>query len=379
MATTVRLAPVQIDYLNFIRAAAAQIVLIGHASGYFMAGMERDGHLETFGVLVFFLLSGFLITSSVLQKLDRDDYGFGHYLIDRFCRIFAGYVPALLFVAVVDATLRPLPDYPYAASSGPLTCFGNLFMLQEFPVFQILRRLGMPEQGWFIEAFGSGRPFWTVAIEWWIYLSFGYLVFRIIRHRRFGLGEAVALALLGIVPFYNAMGGVGHCLTFVWALGAGAALIRHKLGDLASAARMRWIWAASLLLSLAGIGGHALAMGFQVYELQFAIFTGAALFSLFFLLGTLGIGLPARASSVINRFADYSYSLYLTHFTVLIWFALRQPAPDHRSPLTFALLVVTANAIALGFWFLFERHYPLLARQAKAALDRRRLPQPARA
>ena len=379
MATTVRLAPVQVDYLNFIRAAAAQIVLIGHASGYFMAGMERDGHLETFGVLVFFLLSGFLITSSVLQKLDRADYGFGHYLIDRFCRIFAGYVPALLFVAVVDATLRPLPDYPYAASSGPLTWFGNLFMLQEFPVFQILRRLGMPEQGWFIEAFGSGRPFWTVAIEWWLYLSFGYLVFRIIRRRRFGLGEAVALALLGIVPFYNAMGGVGHCLTFVWALGAGAALVRHRLGDLASAPGMGWIWAASLLLSLAAIGGHALAMGFQVYELQFAIFTGAALFSLFFLLGTLRIGLPARASSVINRFADYSYSLYLTHFTVLIWFALRQPAPDHRSPLIFAVLIVTANVVALGFWFLFERHYPLLARQAKAALDRRRLPQPARA
>ncbi len=89
MAATVRLAPVQVDYLNFIRAAAAQIVLIGHASGYFMAGMERDGHLETFGVLVFFLLSGFLITSSVLQKLDRPEYGFGLYRFDRFCRSVA--------------------------------------------------------------------------------------------------------------------------------------------------------------------------------------------------------------------------------------------------------------------------------------------------
>jgi peptidoglycan/LPS O-acetylase OafA/YrhL len=376
MATSVRLAPIQVDYLNFIRAAAAQIVLLGHASGYFMAGMERDGHLETFGVLVFFLLSGFLITSSVLQKLDRADYGFGHFLIDRFCRIFAGYVPALLFVAAVDATLTALPDYPYAASSGPLTWFGNLFMLQEFPVFQILRRLGMPEQGWFIEAFGSGRPFWTVAIEWWLYLSFGYLVFRIIRRGRFGLREAIVLALLGIVPFYNAMGGVGHCLSFVWALGAGAALVRHRLGD---PARLRWVWAGALALSLAGLGGHVLAMGFQVYELQFAIFTGTALFSLFFLLGSLRIGLPVRASALINHFADYSYSLYLTHFTVLIWFALRFPAPDHRDPVTYAILIVTANVVALGFWFLFERHYPLLARQAKAALDRRRLPQPARA
>ncbi|MEI9984549.1 MAG: acyltransferase [Aliidongia sp.] len=379
MATTVRLAPLQVDYLNFIRAAAAQIVLIGHASGYFLSGLERDGHLETFGVLVFFLLSGFLITSSVLQKLDRPEYGFGHYLIDRFCRIFSGYVPALLFVAAVDATLRTLPDYPYAASATPLTWFGNLLMLQEYPVFQILHRLGVAQQSWFIEAFGSGRPFWTVAIEWWLYLGFGYLVFRIVRRRRFGLAEAAILALLGIVPLYNAMGGVGHCLTFVWALGAGAALVRQRLTSLGLQGSGRWIWAGAVLVSLAGLGGHILASGLQVYELQFAIFVGGVLFSLFFLLGTVRRGLPARLSRLINRLADYSYSLYLTHFTVLIWFALRLPAADHRAPLTFAVLFVTANAVALVFWFLFERHYPLLARQAKAALDRRRLPQPARA
>ena len=376
MATTVRLAPLQIDYLNFIRAGAAQIVLIGHASGYYLAGLERDGHLETLGVLVFFLLSGFLITSSVLQKLHRPDYGFGHYLIDRFCRIFSGYVPALLFVAAVDATLMALPAYPYADSASALTWAGNLLMLQEYPVFQILHRLGMAQQPWFIEAFGSGRPFWTVAIEWWIYLGFGYLVFRIVRRRRFGLREAAILAALGIVPLYNAMGGVGHCLSFVWALGAGAALVRHRL---AAATGNPWLWAGAAVVSLLALGGHILAAGFQVYELQFAIFTGGVLFSLFFLFGTLTGTLPAWLSRVIDRLAGYSYSLYLTHFTVLIWFTLRLPSAGHHDPAIFAALFVTANAIALGFWFLFERHYPLLARQAKAALDRRRLPQPARA
>jgi peptidoglycan/LPS O-acetylase OafA/YrhL len=275
--------------------------------------------------------------------------------------------------------MRSLPGYPYAASSTPLTWFGNLVMLQEYPVFQILRRLGMPEQSWFIEAFGSGRPFWTVAIEWWLYLGFGYLVFRIIRRRRFGLGEAAMLAVLGIVPLYNAMGGVGHCLTFVWALGSGAALARERLAAFAAHPAARWIWAGATLVSLAALGGHVLASGLQVYELQFAIFTGCVLFGLFFLFGTLPIGLPRQLSRLIDRLADYSYSLYLTHFTVLIWFVLHRPSESHRDPATFAALFVTANVVALAFWFLFERHYPLLARQAKAALDRRRLPQPARA
>ena len=161
MAHSVKLAPCQIDYLNLVRALAAQIVLVGHSTAYFLAGHDRGGRWETFGVLVFFLLSGFLIASSVQQKRDRADYRFGHYLIDRFCRIFAGYLPALVLVAVVDGLMRDLPAYPYAASSSPLQWLGNLVMLQEYPVFQILRRLGAPEQSWFIEAFGSGRPFWT--------------------------------------------------------------------------------------------------------------------------------------------------------------------------------------------------------------------------
>jgi peptidoglycan/LPS O-acetylase OafA/YrhL len=376
MASTVRLAPLQIDYLNFIRAAGAQLVLIGHASGYFLAGLERDGHIETFGVLIFFLISGFLITSSVLQKLDRPDYGFSHYLIDRFCRIFAGYLPALLFVAAVDASLSTQPGYPYADSRSSLDWFGNLLMLQDYPVFQVLRRLGMPAQPWFVAPFGSGRPFWTVAIEWWIYLAVGYLVFRIIRRRRFGWVEAATLAALGVVPLYNAMGGVGHCLTLVWAFGAGAAVVRQRL---AAAASARWIWICAVMTSLAALGGHVFQLGLQVYELQFAVFVGAVLFSLFFLFGTISASVPRWAGRLLDRLAGYSYSLYLTHYTVLIAFALNWPSAEHRAPLTFAVLFVTANAVALCFWFLFERHYPMLARLAKAARDRHRLPQPARA
>ncbi len=36
--------------------------------------------------------------------------------------------------------------------------------LQECPLFQILRPLGVPNQPWFFGPFGSGRPFWTISI-----------------------------------------------------------------------------------------------------------------------------------------------------------------------------------------------------------------------
>jgi len=382
MAASVRLAPLQIAYLNLIRGSAAQIVLIGHASGYCLAGLEQNGHIETFGVLIFFLLSGFLITSSAFQKLQQPDYGYRHFVIERFCRIFCAYVPALLLVAAVDATVQALPAYAFHASDSPLTWIGNLLMLQEHPIFQILRRLGVGEQPWFIETFGSGRPFWTVAVEWWIYLGFGYLVFCVIRRRRLGLREIAALSVLGIVPLYNAMAGVGHCLTFVWALGAAAALLRHPLSALsrlATRGHARRCWAAVTLISLLALCGHVLATGLQVYELQFATLTGFVLFSVFFLLGTYRQPAPGLLTWAFDRLAGYSYSLYLTHYTILTWFKLRVPSATHWDPALFAVLFATANAVALGFWFLFERHYPALTRRAKRVFDRRGPLQPVRA
>jgi peptidoglycan/LPS O-acetylase OafA/YrhL len=377
MAHSVKLAPCQIDYLNLVRALAAQVVLIGHSTAYFLAGHDRGGRWETSGVLVFFLLSGFLIALSVQQKRDRTEYRFGHYLIDRFVRIFSGYLPALVMVWVVDGLMRDPPEYPYAASSTPLQWVGNLVMLQEYPVFQILRRLGMEDRSWFIEAFGSGRPFWTVAIEWWIYLFFGYLAFFVARRKRLGVRDTLILAAIGVVPIYNAMGGVGQCLTFVWMIGATAAwfqdrLIRHG-GPAALPGRRRWAWglAGMTLLSAVLLAGRLMANDGRIYDLQFALFAGGVLFGLFFLLGMRPITVPRLVSRAIDRIADYSYSLYLIHYTVLIWFVVHRPSANHYDVATFVEIFLIANAAAWIFWFLFERHYHRLSGWAKNRLDRR--------
>src|SRR5581483_2441779 len=177
------------------------------------------------------------------------------------------------------------PGYPFQSDYSAGTWLGNLAMLQDYPVFQVLRRLGFPEEPWFIRPFGSGRPFWTVSIEWWIYLSFGCAAFLVLRRRRVGVPSLLALAAISVVPIYNAMGGVGDCLTFVWTFGALFALLQNWLSKQPdpedAAARTRAIRVLCLFcIALCGLmlAGRVTVTGFRVYDLQSAVFIGGILF-----------------------------------------------------------------------------------------------------
>jgi peptidoglycan/LPS O-acetylase OafA/YrhL len=374
VASSVRLAPLQVDLLNLVRAAAAQLVLVGHATHYYLdIRLNGQGRLETMGVLVFFVLSGFLISSSVVQKWNRPDYRFEHYLIDRACRIFVAYGPALVLVAAADAMMRAHPAFPFPENESLGTWLGNAAMLQDYPVFQVLRRLGVPEQAWFIRPFGSGRPFWTVAIEWWFYLFFGYLAFVALRSR-LSFRSLAVLAVLGVVPLYNAMGGVGDCLTVVWAIGSLFALLQNRLARRPEAkSKVAALSVLGVVVCAVLLLGRVVATDFRVYDLQFAMFTSGILFGLFFLAGAAGFTLPPPLRRAIDFLANYSYSLYLIHYTILLLFVAYLPSSTHHDVSEFLALVIVANLCSIVFWLAFERHYQAIARAAKGALDRHRL------
>jgi peptidoglycan/LPS O-acetylase OafA/YrhL len=74
--------------------------------------------------------------------------------------------------------------------------------------------------------------------------------------------------------------------------------------------------------------------------------------------------------------ANYSYSLYLTHLTIF-WFAfVRFPGHEDDSRL-FWLAIATANAVAIAFWWLFERHHRRIAARLKALFPSRTEENPA--
>jgi peptidoglycan/LPS O-acetylase OafA/YrhL len=371
------LSSAQIAYLDAVRAAGAIMVLLGHAAHYFWPqSWMANGVMQGLGVYVFFLISGFLITLSVLQKLHSPTYGFGDYFADRFFRIYAALLPALVLVALMDFFIVGEPGYQWRRDYNLQTWIGNLLMFQDYPVFQILRRVGMPDAPWMIAPFGSGRPLWTISIEWWIYMLFGGIMFFCVRRRGRIAGLTIlALVLVSIEPAYHFVGGFGQCLSMLWLAGSGAAFLFHYLP--AVHAHVPALGHERLLKTGLGIAGIALlamavrwfANRFQVYELQFGLYLGFFLFGIFFALGAERVSVTAPLTRAAAALAAYSYSLYLTHHTVLEFVAVKRPDLV-GGPAAFWGMVVACNLFAIAFWWAFERHHRILSRAARGWMAR---------
>lgn len=126
--------------LDLIRLVSAQLVVIGHT----IQGLEifpflqppYAPYMQNVAVVVFFVLSGFLISYTVFSRRDRTDYDFRVYFIDRFFRIYSGYLPAIVFIIVIDSiniAAFGREGFAYADALDLKTIIGNVLMLQDYP------------------------------------------------------------------------------------------------------------------------------------------------------------------------------------------------------------------------------------------------------
>ncbi|MBC6994124.1 acyltransferase [Neolewinella lacunae] len=350
-------------WLDLLRGLSAQAVVIGH--GLFFCGLmnlETDPGIfvvQNFAVLLFFILSGFLITYSTAGKLVRTPgYGFSHFFIDRFSRIYTAFVPALVLVFLIDSWSIYLnaATYQYGAGYNPKTFVGNLLMLQDAPGVSLL--LGR------LTSFGSGRPFWTLSVEWWIYLCFGWLLLRVLRPARRRWYDALLLLPLLVIPAFNFWGGKGNGLMVTWLFGAVAYLLLagHQLQKL----RPQCYLAGALLF--AALGALRFRETGQEYDviLAFAA-TGAVMTLLAYFQHTTW---PRRLASAVRTNAAFSYTLYLLHYTVYDF--LRSHLGDFFTPWTLLLAgFLLSNLLSLAVGLFFETK---ATRWVKNGLYRRFLP-----
>jgi peptidoglycan/LPS O-acetylase OafA/YrhL len=346
-------------FLDLLRGLAANLVLIGHAADVFKTGSHVPA--GNIGVGIFFILSGFLILQSSLARLQRPGPYFAPYMIDRFARIFTAYIPVLILVAAVNAIVDLGRWGQEGTSTGPAAFLGNLLMLQDYPVFQAIHRL---VGDWFyVRPYNTAEPFWTIPIEFWIYVVFGLAFFGLgVRERLRWLPSAL-LALVALpVVIWNAAAGGGNGLSLVWLVGAVGAYV--WVGAWHRSAYKLQIGATVFLAAGICLLGRGLKTGWNFQDLAMVLCEAMLVITSVSMVDGLRT-LPGAIRGACAFVASYSYSLYLVHNTVLV--VVRHYLLGVLGQAALPVALVAAHAVAFVLYILFERHY----RQVGAWLKRR--------
>ncbi|MBU0604562.1 MAG: acyltransferase [Gammaproteobacteria bacterium] len=361
--------PLQATLLDALRVFAAQMVLIGHIYSIVLYPGHSLG-IGDLGVVIFFVLSGFLIVYTTLNRLEGPGYGLRGYLTDRFCRVFVPYLPALLCILAMDSAVRAwAPTQIYGDYYKVRHFVASLLMLQQHPAGLFIDQI-MGLSVFKLATFGSARPLWTVAVEWWLYVTFGLLLFGFQGGAQ-TWPRVLALMVALPVPLFNMVAGTGPGLSLLWCMSGGLAWLYWRAkkapGVPSPSVGVKWVlrgvFGVVLLLFVARLAWtgwleHRASFErliFYDFNLYVLIIIGCAALFL------LRMDRKDGARNRVTRFAaDYSYSLYLIHYSFIVLlhaFGLFTGKPV----LDFLIFFVACNVVSVVFWFLFERHYRRVA------------------
>jgi peptidoglycan/LPS O-acetylase OafA/YrhL len=331
--------------LDLVRFLCSQGVLAGHL--FYFLNMEAGSltGLASYCVLIFFVLSGFLISSSLYRNMSSDPtYSFGSYFRDRFFRIYPPFLASLVFVFALDLTGFLITSQPFSLTQYLFNFVINTLQLQEFPAATYINTHYMIEFFRF-HYFGTNLPLWTIGIEWWMYMFFGLTVFLITGKVKFRLMNVFILFFLMITPVYFMFraGRMAPGLTLYWFCGALITSIATKF----SLNKGIFPAFAGVLLLLTGLTGFH-SLGFTPSVI---IFCAGLL-----ILHADDYGRYYKVSNGVKRIAKflagYSYSLYLIHYPIL-YFAVHVFKPAGKIS-TFIVLYLIVNIIAIIFAGFFE-------------------------
>lgn len=343
-----------IIYFDFIRVLATNLVVFGHAGALFQ--LERSVQPAGMGVVLFFILSGFLIMVAAMRRWERSGPQFGSFMIDRCARIFVPFLPILLAVALVNALLDPADYGQMGFNRGPVALAANALLLNDYPLIQAASQ-AVDVEAWFPRSYNTAEPFWTLPLEFWTYVVFALLFFGLARREPINRGlAALLLAVAGPVFLWNTFAGGSGCLTLVWVVGAVAGHLWYQHHErIRESAAIGWLMLGFGLLAWLG---RMLKVGYVPYEFQQAVFVSLVVFGAFLVIADRQ-RIAQRTGRIMTLLASYSYSLFLIHNTVIIVFV--EHFAEALGPAAPWLAIVAAHAVAVLFYLAFERNYQHVA------------------
>ena len=299
---------------------------------YFLTGFGHEA------VMVFFVISGYLVGGKVWSLYREGRFGWRRYLADRFSRLYAVLIVALILGAAMDWS-----GYLFFNKYGLYNhgYEGSIAVLGAAPI----ERMGWRDflvNAFFLQTivgptFGSNGPLWSLAYEWWYYVLFPAMVALVFRKGWMGVAVGAVLTILLIFVLPSDI----IWLFGIWVLGVGAAAwplhnsgaLISDGGEQKSEARDGWGGVSKQVPCSAKGGWRVALIALAVLFLMGALLLARSevlkvpygwqyLLGMAFALMLLYLAKSSRLwvfSKPSAYLADFSYSVYLIHFPVLMF------------------------------------------------------------
>jgi peptidoglycan/LPS O-acetylase OafA/YrhL len=287
-------------FLDAVRFIAAFTVFVAHSQAVWYPEKELDlvpSHLSHGAVVVFFVMSGFVIAHTTTNK----KRGLKEYIVARLSRLYSIFLPAIIITilcAIAIYTTNPALLKEYYSEKLGIRYIISLFFCNEIWFFSSAPKLN--------------GPIWSLSYEFWYYVIFGCFFYK--RKR----------LLIPILACFIA-GPKILLMMFIWLTGWLAYhLPQPKLRPLAT-----WLLIAIsltfsifLMLFLPSVPSPVNTGKFYwadqfVTDWIIGIFIGIALF---ILPTTVNKGLTGNTKGVVllRKLGDLTFPIYVLHFPLLV-------------------------------------------------------------
>jgi peptidoglycan/LPS O-acetylase OafA/YrhL len=329
----------KIGKLESIRGFAAIYVMLSHLFSNHLH-LQRSWIGQPFrfaqeGVLLFFLLSGFVIYYSWHEFAGTKD--FKTFFFKRFKRIYPLFLLSLLLAYFIGASTFTL-----------FGLLGNLAMTQGFDA----------DLGWKSAPFMGNEPLWSLSYEWWFYMMFFPLYCFVSPGRQIAI--VFALALAGIVGELIAPNILFHILASFPIWWCGVEFAR----EFVETKRFTWQrqWPVISMLAIAALayvgvaaawvhgGGTLHVIEYPVVKLRHYV-VALVLIVLFFAWKQVGFKGFDYTFGPFKMFAGISYAIYVLHYPIICY--LPQLGPTYLDAILKVPLVLALAWLAEG---VFQKH-----------------------
>lgn len=315
----------RLEYIDGLRLVGAGAVVVQHLFERFDTPWAKALIAPApgvFGVVLFFMISGFVIPFSVRRGLDVRDFA-----VRRITRIYPVYL-VVLGLALIAGVLDVAPYFRIITTAGVGEWIANLLLVQDFT----------PARAFYSVS-------WTLAIEFIWYAAFVMLV-KFFGTRAGPLSAVAAPALMLLLTLASLVAGVRIPLGrpgMIYAAVLGFQTYRRRQGEISAKA---WLINVAVFLAVT-LASNYVAFGHFHHPnitLMQAIGPWSAALALFVLAATVPAltSTKALANPLVVGIGAASYSIYMMH-PLAIAVAVHLGAPILVIPA--ALLMTLAMAL----------------------------------